>query len=162
MGPKPPPKARGKRAKLTKWIEATNPRLIGEDEFEELRRIMAPISDSYLRKLLRDSGVGLAPMVEGVRQANFDELERSLLAMLREYEQGGHARRAAVRQLVMTAKDHARWAARKTETSGEKEEMSLWLLTWLENPPLFPEWVKLRRARLGSNAATAETRPNPA
>jgi hypothetical protein len=23
--------------------------------------------------------------------------------------------------------------------------MALWILTWLENPPLFPQWVRLRR-----------------
>jgi hypothetical protein len=23
--------------------------------------------------------------------------------------------------------------------------MALWMLTWLENPPLFPQWVRLRR-----------------
>jgi hypothetical protein len=48
---------------------------------------------------------------------------------------------------VITAKDHARWAAKKAETKRpEKEEMMLWMLTWLENPPLFPEWIRLRRA----------------
>ena len=25
----------------------------------------------------------------------------------------------------------------------------LWMLTWLENPPLFPQWVRLRRGVMG-------------
>ena len=46
---------------------------------------------------------------------------------------------------MIEAKDHARWAARNPEKRAEKQEMALWMLTWLENPPLFPQWVKLRR-----------------
>jgi hypothetical protein len=82
-------------------------------------------------------------MVEGVRQGTLDELESSLLALLDEFERGDANRRSAVRRLVITAKDHARWAKR-----AEKEEMILWLLTWLENPPVFRDWVRLRRVRL--------------
>jgi hypothetical protein len=120
-------------------------------------------------------------MVQGVRQQNLEELEASLTDLLHEYQQGDAARRMAVRRLVITAKDHARWAARPvaskkgasmkkvskkntlvkgeqmpgaqgaTQTStaeskeAQKEEMVLWLVTWLENPPLFPDWVRLRR-----------------
>ena len=134
---------RGKRAELAAWLERRPAARVGEAEFEELRAALAPVSDSYLRKLLRDSGVPLAPLVEGVRQTGFDELEASLNALLLEYTAGDAARRSAVRRLVITAKDHARWAAR---SHPGKEEMILWMTTWLENPPLFPEWVRLRRA----------------
>ena len=47
----------------------------------------------------------------------------------------------AVRRLVITAKEHARLAARIPSKRPEKEEMILWLTTWLENPPVFREWV---------------------
>jgi hypothetical protein len=87
-------------------------------------------------------------MVEGVRQGNFEELEASLLAMLDQYEMAGVERRRDVRRLVIAAKDHARWASRRPEKRVGKEEMILWMLTWLENPPLFPDWVKLRRSRM--------------
>jgi len=46
---------------------------------------------------------------------------------------------------VIEAKDHARWAARSAEKRAVKEEMAMWMLTWLENPPLFRDWVALRR-----------------
>jgi hypothetical protein len=138
-------KSRGKRAELTGWLDQRGLVHIGEAEFEELRQALAPISESYLRRLLRDTSVSLAAMVEGVRQSNLDELETSLLALLEEYEKGDLARRAAVRRLVVTAKDHARWAGRR---GGGKEEMILWMVTWLENPPVFREWVRLRRGRL--------------
>jgi hypothetical protein len=138
-------KKRGKRAELLAWLERTQPVQIGESEFAELRQSLAPVSESYLRKLLRGSSAALAPMVAGVRQSNLDELEASLTALLDEYMQGDAARRTAVRRLVITAKDHARWAARREEKRSEKEEMLLWMMTWLENPPLFREWIKLRR-----------------
>jgi hypothetical protein len=137
---------KGKRTELARWLEEHGPAQIGETEFEELRRALAPVSESYLRKLVRESGVPIAPLVEGVRQASFNELEASLLKFLDEYERGDPARRAAVRRVVITAKDHARLAARNLDKRAEKEEMLLWLLTWLENPPLFRDWVRLRRS----------------
>ncbi len=135
-----------KRAKLAEWIDRRNPPEIGLYEFAQLAEELGPISESYLRRLLRDTGVRLSPMVDGVRQSNVGELELSLLALLGEYESGDEARKRAVRKLVITAKDHARWS--------HKEENVLWLATWLENPPLFPSWARLRRA-----AATATTPP---
>jgi hypothetical protein len=86
-------------------------------------------------------------MVDGVRQGTFDELDSSLCSLLDEYERGDPPRRAAVRRLVITAKDHARLASRIASKRAEKEEMILWLTTWLENPPVFAEWVRLRRER---------------
>lgn len=144
---KTPAKSRGKRAELALWLEREKAPLIGEAEFDRLRIALAPVSESYLRKLLRDSGVPLAPMIQGVRQSSLEELEETLLVLLDEYEKGDAMRRAAVRKLVITAKDHARWALRRGHAT--KEEMVLWMMTWLENPPVFRDWVKLRRAQLG-------------
>lgn len=127
-----------KRAKLAEWIDQQQPPLIGLAEFERLKAELEPISESYLRKLLRDSKRPLSPMVEGVRQSNLGELELSLLALLKEYESGDLHQQSAVRQLVITAKDHAQWR--------RKEESVLWLRMWLENPPLFPAWARLRKA----------------
>ncbi len=89
---------RGKRTELARWLEEHGPARIGETEFEALGRALAPVSESYLRKLVRESGVPLDPMVEGVRQGSFDELEASLLRLLEEYERGDPARRAVVRR----------------------------------------------------------------
>ena len=136
---------RGKRTELARWLKEHRPARIGETEFEALGRALAPVSVSYLRKLVRESGVPLDAMVEGVRQGSFDELEASLLRFQDEYERGDAARRAAVRRMVITSKEHARLAARNAAKRAEKEEMVLWLLTWLENPPLFADWVRLRR-----------------
>lgn len=94
--------------------------------------------------------MALAPLIEGVRQDSFEVLEGSLLKLLAEYESGDAARRSRARNLVIEAKDHARLAARKPGLRPDKQEMILWMLTWLENPAVFPDWVRLRRAALGA------------
>lgn len=139
---------KGKAAELARWIAEHRPALIGEAEYAEIKDALAPVSESYLHKLLKECGVPLGPMVAGVRQANLDELEESLLVLVDEYERADALRRSAVRKLVITAKDHARLAARNPARRAEKEEVILWLTTWLENPPLFPAWVAIRRGLL--------------
>ena len=135
-------KKRGKRAELAAWLDRERPERVGEAEFSRIAAALAPVSEGYLRNLLRESGAALAPMVEGVRQSTLDELEASLGALLDEYLSADAPRRQAIRRLIITAKDHARWSLSKHP---EKEEMILWMTTWLENPPLFRTWVGLRR-----------------
>ncbi len=109
-------------------------------DLQELRDRLAPVSESYLRRLLRESGVPLDPLVEGVRQSSFEDLERTLLAL-------AECDRAAARRLIIEAKDHARLAMRRMEGEARaaKEEMILWMLTWLENPDAFLVWLRLRK-----------------
>jgi hypothetical protein len=148
---------RGKARELRRWLESESLQsksrpVIGDREWEELKALLAPISENYLRKLLRDSGAPLEPLIEGVRQESLDALETSLVKLLEEYERGDRGRRMRVRRAVMAAKDHARWASgprqKDAEKRAEKQEMILWMTVWLENPPLFGEWVRLRRARV--------------
>ncbi len=108
---------------------------------------LAPVSNSYLRKLLRESGAPLHSLVEGVRQDDFDQLERTLLALLADYE--GSDDPGAVRKLVIEAREHAGFALKKHP---EKAEMILWMRTWLENPGIFPQWLKLRREKMKHDA----------
>jgi hypothetical protein len=102
------------------------------------------VSESYLRRLVRECGIPLDPLVEGVRQSSFGELERTLLAL-------AAVDRAAARRLVIEAKDHARLASRRLAGSAraDREEMILWMLTWLENPDAFPVWLRLRKKAAG-------------
>ena len=90
---RPKAKPRGKRADLLRWLERERPARIGEREWAMLHVELAPVSGSHLRRLLRESGVPLAPLVEGVRQETFEALESSLLNLLQEYERGDAARR---------------------------------------------------------------------
>ena len=144
-----PGKAKGKRAELEAALAARGWIRVDVAEWIELQAALAPVSENYLRRLLRESDVELSPMVAGVRQGSFEELEASLANLLNEYEGGDAQRKSAVRRLVITAKEHAQWAWRRaaagSEKRAEKEEKTLWLTTWLENPGLFPEWVRLRK-----------------
>ena len=154
MEPKPtkPPRRLGKKRELALWFERARPHVIGEPEWDALLQLLAPVSESYLRRLLREfageSGVPITPLIEGVRQESLESLEASLLKLLAEYESGDAARRQRVRKIVIEAKDHARLASRKPELRESKQEMILWMLTWLENPPVFADWVRLRLATI--------------
>lgn len=147
--PSPLKQPRGKRGKLQAWLSEYRPARIGEPEWEAIREHLSPVSNSYLRRLLRETDVELAPLVEGVRQEDFAALERTLVALAGEYEIGGAERRGALRRLVIEAKDHAKWVSRKPERREEKEEMWLWMRTWLDNPPIFAQWVRLRQKESG-------------
>lgn len=130
----------GKRALIKAWIERQRPETITVELATTLRAELAPISENYFRKLLRECGTPLVPLVEGVRQDSFDTLENSLLALLTEYQAGDRETRSLTRKLVISAKDHAKWSNKP-----DKPEMILWMTTWLENPPLFPTWLALRK-----------------
>jgi hypothetical protein len=105
------------------------------------------LSESALRRLLIELNASMSPLVEGIRQDSFDELERTLLALLGEYQAAERERAQACRRRVITAKDHARFALARLEgpAKTDREEMILWMLTWLENPGVFPQWLALRK-----------------
>ncbi len=141
-----------KRQRLDAFLAETGTQLIDEEVLERLAVALAPISEKYLRRLLKDTGIAMSPLVEGVSQHSFVDLERTLLALQGRYETVGRGDQRKLRSLVVTAKDHARWTLRKPgipeETQRGKEEILLWLLTWLENPAVFPAWVAIRKRLL--------------
>ncbi len=139
------------------------PERIDETEWSEALSRLAPISHSYLRRLLRGTGLPLAPLVEGVRQDTLEDLERTLLGLEGEYrtavEGGDQQRTRTVRAVVIEAKNHAKWALRRArEKHADKQEMIRWMLTWLENPEAFPAWVGLRKVARSQQGG----RPGPA
>lgn len=136
-----------KRDRLRAHIEGRAPGAVTLDEWRRIREILAPVSDGYLRDLLREMAVPMEPLVAGVDQSSFESLEASLLLLLDVYEHNPEAR-SACRRLVIEAKDHARWASRraKEETRRfEKREMAEWMRVWLENPFVFSPWVRVRK-----------------
>jgi hypothetical protein len=146
-----------KSARLRDALQRRNAAIVDEALWRELQTELGPVSAGYLRRLLRQSGVPLAPLVEGVRQDTFEDLERTLLALEREYEGGDEASRMACRREVIAAKDRARWALQRLADGDPKrevkQEMSLWMLTWLENPGVFAAWLALRVGQLGKLGA---------
>jgi hypothetical protein len=147
-------KKQSKRSLLSQYLAERPPGFLTEAEFRLLGERLDPVSEAYLRNLLRSSGLPLDPVVEGVRQDSLDELERTLLALAHEYRRaidaGDQDRAARCRRAVLTGKEHARLAARraagsKPERQAQKEEMASWMLVWLENPYIFPTWMGLRK-----------------
>jgi hypothetical protein len=147
---------KSKKALLCQLIQERKLTTVTEREWLELLAALAPVTESYLRRLLSETGVAVEQPFAGIRQKTLEELERSLIEMERAYthatQSGNHARARQCRNAVIQAKDHARLAARNPTASAErkteKQEMVRWMLVWLENPGVFPAWVKLRRTKL--------------
>jgi len=160
QGPGRPP---SKKQRILAWIADRGWNAVGEESAHALERVFPDCSEDTLRAALLESGLPLAPLVEGVLQDSYQHLETSLAALLAEYETarvaGDKPRAHLVRSAVIRAHEHAELAAHNPKVHQLKREvkteMALWLHTWLENPPLFPAWVELRKRRLPGFAAEA-------
>jgi hypothetical protein len=134
-----------RRERLRVYLEQSGWLAIGESQLHQLVADLAPIAEHQARRLLREAGLPLSPLVEGVRQSSLLELERTLCALAEEYARAAPDRRRTIRRLVITARDHGRLAARHSGAAPLKQEMILWMNTWLENPEAFCLWVVLRK-----------------
>jgi hypothetical protein len=145
-------------------LEAEKPQVITESLWHGLLLRLAPISESYLRELLRNAGVAIEQPYAGVRQHTFEDLEESLRELLRVYQQatvaGNGDRARYCRRQVIGAKDRAKFLAQNPNTlpykQAEKQEMVQWMLVWLENPEVFPAWVEARKNALAAGPAVAD------
>ena len=147
--------ARGKSVKqqLREYLAETHPPGITEAVWRDLLQRLAPVSESYLRDLLRATGLPFEQPYAGIGQHTWEELEQSLREMQLVYTEamaaGNRERARACRRQVIAAKDRARFFARNPRTAPEKqsqkEEMAEWMLVWLQNPEIFPAWVEARK-----------------
>jgi hypothetical protein len=141
------------KQQLRDYLAAVQPAAVTEAVWRDLLAQLAPVSESYLRDLLRDTGLPFEQPFAGVRQHTFPELEQSLREMLDVYtaatRAGERERARYCRRQVIAAKDRAKFLARAPRTTEEKrtekEEMAQWMLVWLENPEVFPAWVDARK-----------------
>jgi hypothetical protein len=150
-------RANTKRAQLAAILVERSPVVIDAEFWEELRRLLTPISESYLRQLLKQTDVALDPLVEGVNLHSLADLERTLLSLQQEYAAGDPSSRRQIRRMVIEGKDRARWSLKKASPGTEtvRQEMLLWLMTWLENPEVFPTWLILRKKQPAGRAPYA-------
>lgn len=138
---------------LREYLETEKPTAITEAVWQDLLRRFAPVSESYLRDLLRATGLPIEQPYAGVRQHTFEELEQSLNAMLKAYraaQAAGRPERARYcRRQVIAASYRAKFMAANPRADeakrAEKAEMAQWMLVWLENPEVFPAWVQARK-----------------
>jgi hypothetical protein len=150
--------ARGSSVKqqVRDYLAEKHPPAITEAVWGELLMRLAPVSESYVRDLLRATGLPFDQPYAGVAQHTFDELEQSLRSMHKVYadarSHGNRQRAGHCRRQVIAAKDRAKFLARSPritpEKQAQKEEMVQWMLVWLENPEVFPAWVEARKNAL--------------
>jgi hypothetical protein len=154
------------KRRLREYLEAAHPAAIDEEVWKGLLARLAPVSESYLRDLLRATGLPFEQPWAGVNQHSFEDLDRSLRELGRVYGQtaaaGDRQRARYIRRLVIGARERARFAARNPRTVPEKknrkEEMAAWMLVWLENPEVFPAWADARRRVLNETESAGENR----
>ena len=152
--------ARGSSVKqqVRDYLAEKHPPAITEAVWGELLMRLAPVSESYVRDLLRATGLPFDQPYAGVKQHTFEELEQSLRSMHRVYSearsQGNRQRAGHCRRQVIAAKDRAKFLAHSPrltpEKQAQKEEMAQWMLVWLENPEVFPAWVEARKNALST------------
>ena len=148
---------------LVEYLEEKRPPAITEAVWHELQERLAPVSEGYLRELLRDAGLEIEPPFDGVRQHTLEELEHSLRSLLAIYshakESGDRERASYCRRQVIGARDRAKFLAANAGTTPDrralKMEMAEWMMVWLENPEVFPAWVEARKNRLGRDLPPA-------
>ena len=141
------------KQRLRDYLAANQPPAITGTVWQELLHALAPVSDSYLRDLLRDTGLPFDQPYCGIRQHTFEELEHGLRTMLQVYSDalaaGDRDRARYCRRQVIAAKDRAKFLALTPRgapgTRTRKEEMAQWMLVWLETPEVFPAWVEARK-----------------
>lgn len=150
-----------KKDRLKQWLVDAEVARVDPSTRDRIALALAPVSPAYLRKLLREAGLPLDPLVEGVRQESLDEAERTLCGLSEAYK--NEPKQA--RRLVVQAKDHARLALHGDRTAAARErrqEIIDWMVVWVHDPPLFPTWVRLRReATAAATAAATESRSTP-
>jgi hypothetical protein len=147
------PSGKSVKQQLRAYLEECKPTVITEAVWLDLREKLAPVSESYLRDLLRDTGLPFDQPYAGIRQHTLEELEQSLLGMLEVYREataaGDRERARYCRRQVIAAKDRAKFLAGKHP---RKEEMAQWMLVWLESPEVFPAWVEARKIVLAADS----------
>jgi len=147
---------KSRKQSLREYLATHGISSIGQREWLELLRELAPISESYLRELLRATALPFAQPFAGIRQSSLEELDHTLREMFDVYSEamraGDRPRARYCRRQVIAAKDHARFIAANPKTpagkKAQKDEMIQWMLVWLENPEVFPAWVEIRKPLL--------------
>jgi hypothetical protein len=141
------------KQQLRDYLAAERPAAITEAVWGHLLMRLAPVSESYLRELLRATGLPFEQPFAGIRQHTFEELEaclRELGGIYMDAVAAGVRERARYcRRQVIGARERAVFLSRNPRTApgkrAQKEEMAQWMLVWLESPEVFPAWVDARK-----------------
>jgi hypothetical protein len=125
-----------KKGRVREYAVARGWKLIGEAEWKELRTSLPDISETTVRA----AGIAIAQPWQGVGQHSLEDLRDSLLELSEVYTERPDLRRYC-RGQVITAKARARSISARKPL---KAEMVKWMLVWLDDPAMFPQWVQIR------------------
>jgi hypothetical protein len=151
------------KQQVREFLAVEQPAAITEAVWQKLLLRLAPVSESYLRELLRGTGLPFDQPYAGVRQHTYEELEQSLRELEQVYAaamlSGDRERARYCRRQVIAAKDRARFLADNPRTAPDKQalkqEMAQWMLVWLDDPLVFPAWVEARKRALDTSTDTS-------
>ena len=108
-----PSASKSVKQQLRDYLEREQPPAITEAVWTTLLMRLAPVSESYLRDLLRATGLPFDQPWAGIRQHTLEELEESLRNMLEVYRAataaGDRGRARYCRRQVIAAKDRAKF-----------------------------------------------------
>jgi hypothetical protein len=137
----------GKNVKQQLALSLEGVELVTPAIFEQLLK-QTNSTPGYLKRLLRNQPIPLHPLIEGIRQADLDNLVRTLTNLSQIYESEPAPARAA----VLESKTHTQILIARNPQDPWRKQVLLHLNTWLENPQIYPLWVALQKR----NAASPE------
>ncbi len=149
------------------YLDERKPPRITRAELQSMRahlaRLGRPTTELRLLALLAatdieiDRALGGLPtdLRDRIRTRDLDLAAASLTSMAEEYVRAGDAgdrlRASDCRRAVAAGKQRLKRALSNPRLSQEKrrekQELLEWFLQWLEAPPLFADWLELRRRR---------------
>lgn len=144
------------RERIEQAVKTGGVKLIGATEWQALREALPSLSEAMLRKHLLALEIPMLEPWRGVETHSLHDLEECLRQLTELYE----AQPRQAREVVIAAKDKTRFASRNTKAASEKRalkaEMVEWMLVWLDDPRMFAQWAKLRRAVLRKQETSVE------
>ncbi len=140
---------RSSRRKISEWVKQRGWRHAGPREWEELRTAFPENSANLFNAVLAEAAIGVEQPFRGVDTGSLEGLEKTLRELSACYA-AQPADRRLCRELVIAAKDRARFASRGVNADPEKRALKArmveWMLVWLDDPSVFPVWATLRQA----------------
>ncbi|MBC7927530.1 MAG: hypothetical protein H7039_17940 [Bryobacteraceae bacterium] len=147
-------RSESKKARLQELLSAHGGLIVDDQAFSGFQNALAPVSEAYLRKLLHDSGAELDVFVAGVSLHSPEDLRRTLVSFADLYSEADPAGRQKIREHVIAVKSRLRAMVSRTVDSDQRiarTEMLEEMMAWLENPEVFPIWMRLKVGKKSSS-----------
>ena len=123
---------------------------MGAAEWSELGAVFPENSKTLFNEVLAEAGLSVEQPFRGVDSLTLESLEQTLRELSACYAASEKDMQRLCREIVIAAKDRARFASRSVKADLAKRELKArmveWMLVWLDDPAVFPIWATLRQA----------------